>query len=124
MSIFEIAFHTEHFLSSVLLKQKRGNLWLSIPGVPIQIYVRWGGHRYFENKKLPTLEIANVSVEEEYRHKGVFTSVLKGFETFAAKRKLVVFIENIHTTFLLVWLLDKKGYKSVGGLPASVYLIL
>lgn len=75
----------------------------------IMAYIRQTS-RYLDGEMIPTLELANVEVDENARGRGVMTRFLFEFENLAFERQRVPYVENIHNPILFN-ILTRRGYK-------------
>lgn len=76
----------------------------------ITAYVRITS-RYISGEMLQTIDIGNVSVEEEYQNQGVFKHFLEGVEILAHRFDRTVYIESVLSQVLLEKL-PTYGYTS------------
>ncbi len=81
-------------------------------------YVRQTIRRY-NAKDVNTLEIGNVTVEEEKQRQGEFSRFLEAFIELAKERKRAVLVECVHNPHLAKYLL-RKGFDAIDG-PSYIY---
>ena len=98
-------------------KQQRNAGWRGwIESGPLHIYFRLT-NRYILGKPMPTLEIANISVDPYYQNNGIFTKLLDQLEQL--KPRKVLYIENIMGTsdenqIRLREFLERRGFSDCG----------
>lgn len=83
------------------------------------VYVRITSH-YIRGELPKTIDIANVSVDEEHQGKGVFKDFLKGVEGMAKKYDRAVYVESVLSDILEVKL-TTYGYTSNGEISPSFH---
>ena len=86
----------------------RDREWLYFP--PLHIYVRLA-NRYLgpNNTVVPTLDLSNMSVDEDQRGKGIMTAFAAQAEALADELGLYVFVESIQEErFAKFW--ERRGY--------------
>lgn len=81
-----------------------------IRGEKIIAYVRVTS-RLIQGQMMQTIDIGNVSVEEEHQKQGVFKHFLEGVETLAHRFDRTVYIESVLSRLLLEKL-PEYGYTS------------
>lgn len=82
-------------------------------------YVRITSH-YIQGEMLKTIDVANVSVDEEHQGKGIFKDFLKGVEGMAKNYGRTVYVESVLSDILEVKL-AKYGYISNGEISPSFH---
>ena len=68
--------------------------------------------RYIEGEMVKTLEIANVSVDEDLQGRGIFKKFLQIIETLAKKYERMVYIESVLND-ILINKLPSYGYTQL-----------
>ena len=90
------------------------NRWFSCP--VLEIYIRRSFHSLpSRDGKLVvtnTLDLANVTVNDEYRGKGYFTHLLRNIEKMAAYHQLTLYVENILEPRLASFL-EREDYNKI-----------
>lgn len=102
------------------IKTKRGNEWFRLGH--LEVYLRWGTRRLFDDRPVETIEIGSVIVTPTKQDEGVFTRFLEELELIAALLDKHVFIENTITSSFEEFF-HKRGYTQVSGppLPCLIY---
>lgn len=107
MNAEKIAFNPQARIEQFFESNVR-NVW--IMEVPASYYLR-KSQRIFNDRFIPCLDIANVQVNPEYRHRGYFTAILLAAETVSCQRGYRVYIENLFPQpFDMEGFLLRRGY--------------
>lgn len=84
------------------------NEWLSIP--PLEVYLRCPANRYLNHEKVQSLDLANVSVDQDAQGQGYFAEFLKVLEE--KNPYDVLYVENVLSK-RLAEVLRKHGYSEL-----------
>ena len=104
----------EKYLSNILqqldafLKEEwLPNVW--IENTAMEVYVRQADHRISDisNARLTCLDVANISVKEQYRQQGFFTDFM--MRAHNVHPFDMIYLECIHNPFLIEWC-KKRGW--------------
>jgi GNAT superfamily N-acetyltransferase len=83
-----------------------------------QLYIRITKHAV-NGEFVPTIDVSNVEVFEEFQGKGIFKQLLDTIETIAQQHNRHVFVESVLNDMLLD-VLPRYGFKEVrGSMPPS-----
>lgn len=75
---------------------------------PLTAYLRFAEHAV-RGQRTPTLDLANVTVDEEQQRRGVFHAFLVELESVADRLERTLYVENVMVTHLAEWL-SRRGY--------------
>lgn len=108
------------------LRSRYNNQWLELEHM--RVYVRKSQH-YVEGNVVKTFDVANVTVDEAMRGKGIFKSFLADVKKLLADPALKGDIEGIYAENVLNRRLEQSlpemGFKRILGLrPPSFYMPL
>jgi GNAT superfamily N-acetyltransferase len=77
----------------------------------MDVYVR-SSQRYIGNKLVNAFDIASISVDEDWQHRGVFSAFIARVENIARDRGAVVYVESVLNPILSDFL-RRKGYSEL-----------
>lgn len=95
----------------------RYNGWANFPKYRMSLYYRVTS-RVIEGKRLDTLDLATVEVDEEFRGQGLFSQFLSDVEEIAKEYQRTIFVESILNPRLYGFL-TRKGYSPAGDMCVS-----
>ena len=95
-------------LESHAMSDSKYSNWLYFPEYHMDIYLRLT-KRYINGVMHNTIDLASISICEEYRSKGYFTRFLKAVEKIAEKSGRSVYVESLLNKQLKKFLLS-NGY--------------
>lgn len=76
----------------------------------LKIYIRYTPKRFINGNYISTIDIASITVNEEYQNKGIFTNLLSNIEN--KFNKIPIYVESILNDDFKQWLI-KRGYKNI-----------
>lgn len=76
-------------------------------------------NRYINNEVIPSIDVANIEIDEEYQGKGLFKELLSEIEIKAEQLGRCVYVESVLND-MLINVLPRYGYEEVhGSIPPS-----
>ena len=99
-----------NFIQNSMLKKSILNSREWFENEQLKIYIRYTPMRLINGNYISTIDIASVIVNEEYRHKGIFTNLLSNIEN--KFNEIPIYVESILNDDFKQWLI-KRGYKNI-----------
>jgi len=103
--------HVYEILGPILDNNKRWNGILYFDQFFLNVYLRVTQRYNIQNVRVNTIEIGNVQVKVKKRNGGYFTRFLTALEKICKLHKRWLFIECVHSEYLVKMLEKREGYE-------------
>ena len=97
------------FIEDGLKKSIKFNTWINCPQYHLTVYIRLT-KRLIDKQICDTIDLASVSVDEKFWHKGYFKKLLNRLEELAKTYHRTIYIESILNEYVMQYCL-KTGYS-------------
>lgn len=98
------------FIETSILKKSMLNSREWFENDQMRIYIRYTPMRLINGNYISTIDIASVSINENFQNKKLFTNLLSNIEN--KFNKIPIYIESILNDNFKDWLI-KRGYKPI-----------